>query len=61
MKVSKKQPDALNYKVTVDIAAADYAEPLHKRLNEYKRKAAVDTEFKAYWNDPDFKLVIKLY
>ena len=28
---------------------------------EYKRKAAVDTEFKAYWNDPDFKLVIKLY
>ena len=28
---------------------------------EYKRKAAVDTEFRAYWNDPDFKLVIKLY
>ena len=28
---------------------------------DYKRKAAVDTEFKAYWNDPDFKLVIKLY
>ena len=41
MKVSKKQPDALNYKVTVDIAAADYAEPLHKRLNEYKRKADI--------------------
>jgi Flp pilus assembly protein TadD len=27
----------------------------------YKRKAAVDVEFRAYWNDPDFKLVIKLY
>ena len=28
---------------------------------EYKRKAAVDVEFKNYWNDEDFKLVIKLY
>ncbi len=28
---------------------------------EYKRKAAIDVEFRAYWNDPDFKLVIKLY
>ncbi len=27
----------------------------------YKRKAAVDTEFKEYWDDPDFKLIIKLY
>ena len=27
----------------------------------FKRKAAVDVEFRAYWNDPDFKLVIKLY
>ena len=28
---------------------------------EYKRKAAVDTEFKDYWDDPEFKLIIKLY
>ena len=28
---------------------------------EYKRKAAVDTEFKDYWDDPDFKLIVKLY
>lgn len=28
---------------------------------DYKRKAAVDVEFRAYWSDPDFKLVIKLY
>ena len=28
---------------------------------EYKRKAAVDTEFKEYWDDPEFKLIIKLY
>lgn len=28
---------------------------------DYKRKAATDTEFKAYWNDDEFKLVIKLY
>ena len=41
MNVSKIQPDALNYQVTIEIAAADYAEPLHKRLNEYKRKADI--------------------
>ena len=41
MKVSKKQPDALNYQVTVEIAAADYAEPLKKRLNNYKNKADI--------------------
>jgi trigger factor len=41
MKVSHIQPDALNYKVTIEIAAADYAEPLKKRLNEYKRKADI--------------------
>jgi len=41
MKVSKKQPDALNYQVTVEIAAADYAEPLRKRLNNYKNKADI--------------------
>ena len=41
MKVSKTQPDALNYQVNIEIAAADYAEPLRKRLNEYKRKADI--------------------
>ena len=41
MKLTKNQPDALNYQVTIEIAAADYAEPLHKRLNEYKRKADI--------------------
>ena len=39
MNISKIQPDALNYQVTIDIAAADYAESLKKRLNEYRRKA----------------------
>lgn len=28
---------------------------------ELKRKAAVDTEFKEYWDDEEFKLIIKLY
>ena len=28
---------------------------------EYKRKVAVDTEFKEYWDDEEFKLIIKLY
>ena len=28
---------------------------------EYKRKAAVDTEFKEYWDDEEFKLIVKLY
>ena len=41
MNVTHIQPDALNYKVTIEIAAADYAEPLRKRLNEYKRKADI--------------------
>ncbi len=41
MNVIKNQPDALNYQVTIEIAAADYAEPLRKRLNEYKRKADI--------------------
>ena len=39
MKVTNIQPDALNYQVTIEIAAADYAEPLRKRLNDYRRKA----------------------
>ncbi len=41
MNIEKNQPDALNYQVTIEIAAADYAEALHKRLNEYKRKADI--------------------
>lgn len=41
MNVSKTQADALNYQVTIEIAAADYADTLHKRLNEYKRKADI--------------------
>ena len=41
MNVTKNQPDALNYQVTIEIAAADYAEPLKKRLNEYRRKADI--------------------
>ena len=28
---------------------------------EYKKKAAVDTEFREYWDDQEFKLIIKLY
>ncbi|MBO7396956.1 MAG: hypothetical protein J6T89_02730, partial [Bacteroidales bacterium] len=41
MKIDKKQSDALNYQVSIEIAAQDYEEPLHKRLNEYKRKADI--------------------
>ena len=41
MNIVKNQKDALNYQVTVEIAAADYAEPLRKRLNEYKNKADI--------------------
>ena len=36
MNVSKIQADALNYQVTIEIAAADYQEPLRKRLNEFR-------------------------
>lgn len=28
---------------------------------EYKRRAAIDTEFKEYWDDEEFKLIIKLW
>lgn len=28
---------------------------------DYKEKAAVDTEFKAYWDEEEFKLIVKLY
>ena len=41
MNIVKNQPDALNYQVSIEIAAADYQEPLRKRLNEYKRKADI--------------------
>ena len=41
MNITKNQLDALNYQVTIDIAAADYAETLKKRLNEYRRRADI--------------------
>ena len=41
MNISKNQHDALNYQLTIEIAAADYQEGLRKRLNEYKRKADI--------------------
>ena len=41
MKVTKKKADALNYQLTIQIAADDYAEPLRKRLNDYRRKADI--------------------
>ena len=41
MKVSKKKADELNYQLTIQIAAEDYAEPLRKRLNDYRRKADI--------------------
>lgn len=28
---------------------------------DYKEKAAVDTEFRAYWDDEEFKTIVKLY
>ena len=41
MNITKTQPDALNYQVTIDIAPEDYAEVLKKRLNEYRRRADI--------------------
>ena len=41
MNITKNQIDDLNYQVTIDIAAADYEEPLKKRLNEYRRRADI--------------------
>ena len=41
MNITKNQPDALNYQVTIDITAEDYAEALKKRLNEYRRRADI--------------------
>ena len=41
MNIVKNQTDALNYQVTIEIAAADYADALRKRLNEYRRRADI--------------------
>lgn len=41
MNISKNQIDDLNLKITVEISHSDYEEALHKRLNEYKRKADI--------------------
>ncbi|MBQ6762447.1 MAG: hypothetical protein IJP49_06820 [Bacteroidales bacterium] len=41
MNITKTQPDALNYQVGIEIAAADYADALKKRLNEYRRRADI--------------------
>ena len=41
MNITKNQPDALNYQVTIDITPDDYAEALKKRLNEYRRRADI--------------------
>ena len=41
MNITHIQPDALNFQLTIEIAPEDYAEPLRKRLNEYRRKADV--------------------
>ena len=35
MNITKTQPDALNYQVTIDITPDDYAEALTARLKEY--------------------------
>ena len=41
MNITKTQSDALNYQVNIEIAAADYADALKKRLNEYRRRADI--------------------
>ena len=41
MNITKYQPDALNYQVSIDIAAADYDDAFKKRLNEYRRRADI--------------------
>ncbi|MBR6859111.1 MAG: hypothetical protein IKM89_06855 [Bacteroidales bacterium] len=41
MNITKNQTDALNYQVTIDITAEDYAEALRKRLNGYRRNADI--------------------
>ena len=41
MNITKNQPDALNYQVTIDITPDDYAEALTARLKEYRRRADI--------------------
>ena len=41
MNITKTQSDVLNYQVNIEIAAADYADALKKRLNEYRRRADI--------------------
>ena len=41
MNITKTQPDALNYQVTIDITPDDYAEALNARLKEYRRRADI--------------------
>ena len=41
MNITKTQPDALNYQVTIDITPDDYAEALNSRLKEYRRRADI--------------------
>ena len=41
MNITKTQPDALNYQVTIDITPDDYAEALTSRLKEYRRRADI--------------------
>ena len=41
MNITKNQPDALNYQVTIDITPDDYAEALNARLKEYRRLADI--------------------
>ena len=41
MNIVKNQIDALNYQVTFEIAADDYAEAFKKRLSEYRRRADI--------------------
>ena len=41
MNITKTQPDALNYQVTIDITPDDYAEALTARLKEYRRRADI--------------------
>ena len=41
MNLIKNQKDALNYEVTIEIAAADYAEAQKKKLNDIRRRADI--------------------
>ena len=41
MNISKNKIDSLNYQITLEVAANDYAEPLRKRLNKYRNSADI--------------------